>query len=254
MKSINKILTLAMTFFLFSGNPYLYAHKKKVNSVQENISELQILLKKDPRIDKLLENFDLKKHENVVRRFRNSAEKRTMNFEEYKKKIGYEGKRKKINEFIQKNKDVLNAAQKKYGMPVEVIAAILGIESNFGKVTGKYNPFYSYVSIYAQNYRKNFAKSQLEELLAFCKPKNCDIEELKSSYAGAMGYAQFIPSSLNKWFVGNDLYSMKNNIFSIGNYLSHFKKERGSLKKAIHAYNPSELYVRAVMSLAEEVK
>jgi len=69
-----------------------------------------------------------------------------------------------------------------------------------------------------------------------------------------MSFAQFIPSSLNRWWVGKDLYYMPNNIRSVANYLAYFKNKTGSLETAVLRYNPSSLYQQAVLSLADEVK
>ncbi len=111
--------------------------------------------------------------------------------------------------------------------------------------------------MYANNYKKEFAKTQLEELLIFCEKYNIDVFSLKSSYAGAISYFQFLPSSLNIWFIGNglsDLYNIGNNILSVANYLSHFKEETGSLEEAIYSYNRSRLYVRTVLDLAKDAE
>ncbi|MDX1642614.1 MAG: lytic murein transglycosylase, partial [Balneolaceae bacterium] len=81
-----------------------------------------------------------------------------------------------------------------------------------------------------------------------------DVFELKSSYAGAMSYGQFIPYSINRWFVGDDIFDMENNIHSIANYLAHFYEITGSLEGAVFRYNPSSLYRDAVLALAEEAE
>jgi membrane-bound lytic murein transglycosylase B len=62
---------------------------------------------------------------------------------------------------------------------------------------------------------------------------------------------QFIPSSLNQWFVGDDVTDMGDTINSVANYLTHFLQKEGTMEKAVHRYNSSNLYVRAVMELAE---
>ncbi len=66
-----------------------------------------------------------------------------------------------------------------------------------------------------------------------------------------MAFAQFIPYSLNKWFVGNDIFDMNNNIMSVGNYLAHFKERTGDIETAVFRYNPSDMYTRAVLDLAQ---
>ncbi len=174
--------------------------------------------------------------------------------EEYKKRLGYEDKKDKISDFIDKNIEQLKSAEEIYGISRYIISAIIGIESDFGNNLGSFNPFNTYFSMYAYNYKKDFAKNQLEELLIFCEKKDIDVFNLKSSHAGAMTPAQFIPSSLNSLFIGEDLYDMDNSILSVANYLSHSKKITKNLEKVIFSYNRNSLYVRTVLDLAKDAE
>ena len=62
---------------------------------------------------------------------------------------------------------------------------------------------------------------------------------------------QFLPYSLNRWFVGSDVDDMGDCIASAANYLAHFKKKRGTIEKAVFSYNPSKLYASTVFALAD---
>lgn len=190
----------------------------------------------------------------IKTKFTKSAEKKLNTLDDYKKVIGYAGKKRKIPEFVAKYKSVLLKAEKEYGIPQEVIVGILAVESDFGVHKGRHNPFNAYVSMIAEDYRSDFALAQLEELMEWSERNKVDVLSLKSSYAGAMSYAQFIPYSLNKWFVGTELYDMENNIYSVANYLKHFKGVTGSVEKAVFRYNPSTLYQQAVLALADDAK
>ena len=205
-------------------------------------------------MDNLLSDSRFEIYDGIGDRFRRSAERRSLNLEEYKGILGFDSKKAQIRDFIVENNDQLVKAEETYDIPKYVIAAILGIESDFGKNIGSFNPFNSYVSMYAENYRADFARAQLEELLKFTTRNDIDVFELKSSYAGAMSFAQFIPYSVNHWFVGNDIFDMDQNILSIGNYLAHFKQREGSVERAVFRYNPSQLYTDAVMALAREAE
>lgn len=202
----------------------------------------------------LLEDSRFELYEGITQRFTRSAERKSPTLDEYKVILGYDVKKSNIRNFIESNRDQLNRAEQEYGIPKYVIAAIIGVESDFGKNTGRYNPLNAYVSMIAENYRSEFATAQLEELLKFTAEREMDVFELKSSYAGAMTYAQFIPYSLNRWWVGNDLTSMENNILSVANYLAHFKNITGSVERAVYRYNPSQLYTNAVLSLASDAE
>lgn len=221
----------------------------------ERLSELSDIFKSSGvDIDGLLQDSRFELYEGIGDRFRNSAERRTLNLEEYKGVLGFTDKRNRITGFINDNRDKLEEAEQEYDIPKYVIAAIIGIESDYGKNIGSHNPFNAYASMYAVDYRADFALAQLKELLEFVERHNIDVFELKSSYAGAMTFAQFIPYSLNKWFVGDDIFDMDNNIMSVGNYLAYFKERSGSVERAVFRYNPSQLYTDAVMALARDAE
>lgn len=256
---IGILLGAGLTFNQFELNAQANSNSQTeigLNSeYREEITLLKDYLnKKGFIIDSPLDDPRFEIYDKIGERFRKAPEVKINNFEDYKKRIGYEYKKEKINRFIEDNLEKLLEAEKKYGIPKETISSIIGIESDFGKVTGKYNPFNVYVSLYLENYKKEFSKIQLQELLKFCNKNELDIFNLKSSYAGAISYGQFIPSSLNLWFVGSDLYNMDNNIFSVANYLSYFNKKTGSLEKSVYRYNPSSLYVQAVMALSKDAE
>lgn len=225
------------------------------NDYDERLSALvKYLQEQGIDIQSLLKDSRFEIYENIDERFRRSAEKKSHTLDSYKQILDFDTKSKNITSFIETHSDQLAKAEETYGISRYVIAAILGIESDFGQVRGSYNPFNAYVSMYAVNYRSDFAKAQLYELMKFVQRHNIDVFELKSSYAGAMTFAQFIPYSMNKWFVGNDIFDMNNNIMSVGNYLAHFKERTGDIETAVFRYNPSDMYTRAVLDLAQAAK
>lgn len=205
-------------------------------------------------IQSLLDDPRFKLYDGISNRFKKSAERKSHTLTSYKQILGFETKANQIATFISENSDQLSKAEETYDISRFVISAIIGIESDFGKNIGSYNPFNAYVSMYAENYRQDFAQAQIEELLKFTNRKNIDVFELKSSYAGAMTYAQFIPYSLNKWFVGDDIFDMNNNIMSVANYLAYFKERTGNIETAVLRYNPSSLYTEAVLDLAQSAQ
>ncbi|MEK6844820.1 MAG: lytic murein transglycosylase [Nanoarchaeota archaeon] len=251
--NIFKKISLAglIIFSSFNSN----AQDKENNKNHENILPLiSYLDTKGFRIDSLLEDSRFEIYPQIDTLFTKAPEIKINNLDEYKKKIAYDIKKEEIPKFIDNNLEKLLEAEKTYGIQKEVIASIIGIESNFGEIIGEYNPFNVYISLYSKDYKKNFSKIQIKELLKFCEKNELDIFYIKSSYAGAISYGQFLPSSLNLWFIGNDLYSMDNNILSVANYLSYFKKKTGNISKAVYSYNPSKLYVQAVLALAKDAE
>lgn len=225
------------------------------NAYGEQLAELARHFKsRDRPLDSLLRDPRFEIYESIGDRFRGSAEKKSRSMDEYKQVLEFDDKTERIARFMDRHAEDLRKAEREYGISPYLIAAIIGIESDFGTKNGRYNPFNSYVSMYVTGYRKSFARAQLEELLEFTERKGLDVFELKSSYAGAVSSAQFIPYSLNKWFVGDDIFDMGNSILSVGNYLAYFLERTGDLRTAVIRYNPSGLYADTVLELAEKAE
>jgi membrane-bound lytic murein transglycosylase B len=230
-----------------STDPHPKYHKQLANITKE--------FKKDGfDIDSLFKDKRFEVYGSIGHKFTHSAERETPTLKQYKHLLGFKKKVGQGVTFVKSHRKPLNEAEKKYRISSYLITAIIGIESNYGENTGSYNPFNVYVSMMAVDYRKDFAKEQLLELLKFTRRKDLDVLSLKSSYAGAMSYAQFIPYSVNKWWVGDNVFDMKNSIMSIANYLHYFKKRSGSISKAVHHYNVSKLYRDFVLDLAKAIK
>jgi len=98
--------------------------------------------------------------------------------------------------FMHKYRKVFEKASQDYGIPAEYIAAIIGIESHYGKNTGRYYVFdrLSYLA-FNNHPRKQFYKHQLQEFLRLCYREQIEPRAVKGSKSGAMGMAQFLPSN-----------------------------------------------------------
>ena len=105
-------------------------------------------------------------------------------------------------EFWRNNSDSLQRAETQFGVPAEVLVAIIGVETRYGKDKGKY-PVIDSLSTLAFDYppRSNFFRSELEQYLLLTKEQGFDPLALKGSYAGAMGIPQFISSSYRNYAV-----------------------------------------------------
>lgn len=128
--------------------------------------------------------------------------------------------------FIKKYKKIFDDVEKKYGVPAEYIAAIIGIETVYGKNVGKYPVFDTLATLaFEDNRRNNFFKSQLEEFILLSYRADIDPKNTKGSYAGALGLGQFMPSNYMYYGVDYDkdgsinLYHPKDTIATIANYL-----------------------------------
>ncbi|MCG6970791.1 MAG: lytic murein transglycosylase B [Gammaproteobacteria bacterium] len=145
---------------------------------------------------------------------------------------------KRINggvEFWKQNDAALSRAYKDFGVNPEIIVAIIGVESLYGKYRGRYSVLES-LSTLAFNYpkRSRFFKSELEQFLLLAREENIDPEEIKGSYAGAMGKPQFISSSFRRYAVDfdndgkRDLWGNSVDVIgSVANYFAEHNWRKG---------------------------
>ena len=131
--------------------------------------------------------------------------------------------------FWKENRLPLARAEKEFGVPAEIIVSIIGVETNYGKNTGGYNVIDA-LSTLAFDYppRAPFFRSELENYFLLMREQKHNPIEFKGSYAGAMGYGQFMPSSYRKWavdFSGDGFTDIwKNPEDAIGSVANYFKQ------------------------------
>lgn len=130
--------------------------------------------------------------------------------------------------FWQDNKALLDSASEKYGVPPEIIVAIIGVETRYGGNTGSYKVIDSLTTLgFHFPKRAKFFTSELKHFLLLCREEGLDPRKPKGSYAGAMGKPQFISSSYRAYAVDGDgdnkrdLWdSHADIIYSVANYFS----------------------------------
>jgi membrane-bound lytic murein transglycosylase B len=99
-------------------------------------------------------------------------------------------------EFWKANKATLKAVEKQYGVPVEIIVAIIGVETKYGANTGKYRVIDALSTLgFGHPTRSEFFLKELENFLLLTRLEHVDPLQPMGSYAGAMGFPQFMPSS-----------------------------------------------------------
>jgi membrane-bound lytic murein transglycosylase B len=138
-------------------------------------------------------------------------------------------------EFWKENENTLNKVSADTGVPEEIILGILGVETFFGQRKGSYKVLDAlYTLAFGYPKRSKFFTSELEKLLELSEQENLDINNIKGSYAGAIGYCQFMPSSYIAYAKsykqdGNrDLVnSVDDAIASIANYMAVHRWENG---------------------------
>ncbi len=108
-------------------------------------------------------------------------------------------------EFRERQHEALARAAELYGVPEEIIVAIIGVETAYGRDTGNYRVIDALTTL-AFDYppRAEFFRTELESYLLYARDAGIDILALKGSYAGAIGIPQFMPGSYRRYAVDLD--------------------------------------------------
>ncbi len=132
-------------------------------------------------------------------------------------------------DFWRENEAALARAEAEYGVPAEIIVAIIGVETFYGRNTGSHRVIDA-LSTLGFDYppRQPFFRQQLKEFLLLTREEQVDPLTLKGSYAGAMGLPQFMPSSFRAYAVDFDsdghIDIWNNPTDAIGSAASYFKQ------------------------------
>lgn len=222
---------IAITTSTFANTSY--------NSIEVNSFINYMYEKHNFERNELRELFDQIKEEKKLKKFFKKAPERRLtwngcNLKEnncinYKKLFVNKDNIKNGKIFMEDNFIILNKASKKYGVPEEIITAIIGIETRYGKNLGKFKTFDTLASLSLgpnKGRRYKFYKTELENFLLLCRENNLTPSLIKGSYAGALGKPQFISSSYRNYavdFDGDNYADLWNSnadvIGSVANYL-----------------------------------
>jgi membrane-bound lytic murein transglycosylase B len=130
--------------------------------------------------------------------------------------------------FVKKYQDTFETVEKRYGVPKEYIAAIIGIESNYGKNVGKYPVFDTLTTLsFEKNRRNKFFKKELMHFMHLCKIQKINPKNVYGSYAGAIGLGQFMPSNYEAYgvdFNGDGRVTLQRKQDAIASVANYFKK------------------------------
>ena len=129
--------------------------------------------------------------------------------------------------FWNQYEDALNRAWQVYGVPPEVIVGIIGVETRWGRVMGKTRILDALATL-SFNYprRAEYFSGELETFLLMARDEQDDPLNLKGSFAGAMGYGQFMPSSYKQYavdFSGDGHINLWDPVDAIGSVANYFK-------------------------------
>lgn len=194
--------------------------------------------------------------------------------------------------YLVQNEPAFSRAEGTYGVDREIITAILLVESRLGTVKGRrsvlnvlssmaalaesdvqemlWSQIADFSTLSRADYdkwvqrRSDWAYRELKAFITYAGREQIDPAAVNGSYAGALGYAQFMPTSVLAYARdGNadgkiDLFDHPDAIASIANYLKaagwHPKIEREKASKVIFQYNRSEYYVSTILKVADLLK
>ncbi|HEY5623010.1 MAG TPA: lytic murein transglycosylase B [Gammaproteobacteria bacterium] len=130
---------------------------------------------------------------------------RVMPWHEYRDIFVTESRIAEGAEFWYQHEEDIAAASARFGVAPEMIVAILGVETLYGRITGSYRVLDSLSTLaFAYPPRSRFFTSELEHFLLLAREEGVDPREMLGSYAGAMGAGQFISSSFRAYAVDGD--------------------------------------------------
>jgi membrane-bound lytic murein transglycosylase B len=153
-------------------------------------------------------------------------------------------------EFWKQHEATLARAEAEYGVPAQVIVAIIGVETFYGGNTGSWRVMDA-LSTLAFDYppRAPFFRKELREFLLLTREEQVEPLNMTGSYAGAMGLPQFMPSSFRAYAVDFDgdghINIWTNPVDAIGSVASYFKR---------HGWQPGQPVVSAATVKGEQVE
>ena len=175
------------------------------------------------------------KQQKIIDLMNRPAEK-TFSWEKYRKRLVSPMRIENGKKFLNAYMTEFIAAEKEFGVPKEIIASIIGIESSYGSIKGSTRVIDSLATLsFDYPRRSKFFKIQLENFLLLSREENFDPLEVNGPYAGAMGFGQFLPESYRRLAIDFDedgIRDIINNpadaIGSVANYLMKNGWQKGS--------------------------
>ncbi len=158
----------------------------------------------------------------------------------YEDTVTYVGKRanssraEKAKNLLNKNKNLFHDVEEKFNVEKEILLALWGIETNFGKHVGKMDIISSLATLSFDKRRRDFFSSQLLILLKLIDKKLVNPDDLFGSWAGAYGNFQFMPSTIDNYAIDYDgnskidlKFSLEDSLASAANYINRIGWKKG---------------------------
>ena len=177
-------------------------------------------------------------------------------YEDTKTYISKRSNKSKVNAGItiyKSNKKLINNVEQKFKVEKELLLALMGIETNYGTYVGKMDIISSLATLSFDKRRSEFFTKELLTVLTLVEKKIINHEILFGSWAGAFGFFQFMPSTIDRYaidFNQNNIIELKKNedaFASAANYLNKigWKKNQPCFVKIKLNENIPEIYLNS---------
>lgn len=128
----------------------------------------------------------------------------TLTFTEYFKRVAPPDRINRGRRRLAENRAILDSVSADYGVPAELIVALWGIETDFGRLTGGFQVVPALATLAHDGRRSKYFRGELLTALKIIDEGHITAAEMKGSWAGAMGQSQFMPSSFLNSAVDRD--------------------------------------------------
>ena len=226
-----------VSFITISANSFAKNYSGELEKYQIQLLDIEQEVFKKYKINKDFSRKVLKsiKFKDKILRIMANAPERKDTWSQYEKKYLTEKRIKNGIKYYKENIDLLKKVESKYGVPPEILVSFLGVETNYGKNTGKIKVIDSLGTLALKHPKRHkFFRAQLINLIVLSYRNGLDYTNLKGSYAGAMGLPQFMPDNYRKLAVdfdkdgSVDLWQSKMDIYaSISNFLNKKGWQKG---------------------------
>jgi membrane-bound lytic murein transglycosylase B len=251
MRSVKSILAIMAIILVAAGCSLGNASAEKPNysahpEAREFISEMVQRHDFDTaELEKIFSS--AQRRDDILELMRKPAEKR-LTWDRYRKIFLTRSRIEGGAAFWSQHAGILARAEQEFAVDAQLIVAIIGVETHYGNNTGSHRVIDA-LSTLAFDYppRSKFFRGELEQFLVLAREEDINLLETRGSYAGAMGYGQFIPSSYRSFAVDfdkdgkRDLWDSPNDIIgSVANYMQRHHWSLGDTVAAPVTISPGK--------------
>lgn len=228
---MNQVVCTLLSAVVLLASPILLAQETTEERSPEGFAAYVEAIKKEALADGYSESTletafaNAEFYQRSVKADRNQPEFK-LTLDTYLPRAVPEWKAKKAVEMFEKHQDLLEKIGAEYGVQPRFIVALWGIETNFGSFTGGMDVISALTTMAYEGRREEFFKKELWHALTIVEEGHIAIDQMKGSWAGAMGQAQFMPSSFMAYAVDydgdgrKDIWGSMGDVFaSAANYL-----------------------------------